>query len=157
MLRSLVVLTPKSSIKRTRVARPRSVATETSERMRRIRRRGTAPELRVLGVLSRLKVRPGRNATTLPGSPDFYSRSRRWAVFVHGCFWHGHDNCHLYRLPRTNILFWREKVDSNRRRDKQKARQLRAMGWRVAVIWQCQLANEEVVERKLRKLIQVTK
>lgn len=125
---------------------------QASERMRRIRQRGTAPELAVRRELFRAGVRFRVCCSSLPGTPDIANASGRWAVFVHGCFWHGHRNCGLWTIPKTNRRFWREKFEANRRRDARKVRQLRALGYRVYVIWQCQTKRPSVLHRLAVKL-----
>jgi DNA mismatch endonuclease (patch repair protein) len=112
---------------------------KTSERMKRIRRAGTKPELIVRKWLWAQGIRYTVNNTDLPGSPDLANRSRKWAIFVHGCFWHGHDKCKLATLPKRNREFWRRKIDSNRLRDHKKEAQLAAMGYTVFTFWQCEV------------------
>lgn len=77
----------------------------------------------------------------LPGRPDISNSSRRWAIFVHGCFWHGHEDCPKARLPRRNAEFWREKVAANAARDARKEEALRALGFDVYVVWECTLGS----------------
>ena len=79
------------------------------------------------------------NYPRLPGHPDIVLRKYRTAIFVNGCFWHGHDNCKYYRLPKTNVDFWRKKVERNKKRDIEEQRQLASMGWHCITIWECQL------------------
>jgi len=112
---------------------------KTSARMRRIRRAGTKPELIVRKWLTSQGVRYTVNNADLPGSPDLANRSRKWAIFVHGCFWHGHERCRLATLPKRNREFWRGKIESNRLRDQSKEAQLAAMGFTVLTFWQCEV------------------
>lgn len=105
--------------------------------MRRVRRQRTGAEDRVATELSRLGLRYRRNVQTLPGSPDFANKKRRWAVFVNGCFWHHHRNCKRATVPRRNRQFWQTKFSANRARDARKLRELRAHGFHVILVWEC--------------------
>jgi DNA mismatch endonuclease (patch repair protein) len=79
-----------------------------------------------------------RNVRTLPGSPDFANKSKRWAIFVNGCFWHHHKTCARGTIPTRNREFWVEKFAANRRRDARMIAALRAIGFNVAIIWECE-------------------
>jgi DNA mismatch endonuclease (patch repair protein) len=105
--------------------------------MGRVRQRGTKPEIEVAAALRALGARYRLNVKSLPGSPDFANKTRKWAVFVHGCFWHRHRGCHRATTPTNNRDFWLEKFAANRRRDARSIRALRAMGYRVAIVWEC--------------------
>jgi DNA mismatch endonuclease (patch repair protein) len=108
--------------------------------MQRIRARDTKPELLVRRALHALGLRYRVHGAGLPGKPDLVLA--RWCalIFVHGCFWHGHD-CSLGVSPRANADFWRNKIAANRTRDDVQATALRAAGWRVAIVWQCALTG----------------
>lgn len=110
----------------------------TSARMKRIRQRSTDIEVIVRRYLAALGVRFRIRNRDLPGSPDIANRSRKWAVFVHGCFWHGHPGCPCARLPKRNHTFWAEKIHTNLRRDDRKAQQLRDLGYDVITVWGCE-------------------
>jgi DNA mismatch endonuclease Vsr len=103
------------------------------------------------------------NVRKLPGSPDFANQRRGWALFVNGCFWHGHKNCPLNRkgqgsqLPDNNKEFWKAKFQDNRRRDAQKVRGLRKIGLRVLIVWECQLKRESEVIARLTTLARMKK
>lgn len=88
-------------------------------------------------LLHKLGYRYRLHAKALPGKPDIVFSSRRKIVLVHGCFWHGHD-CRWGRTPRSNVAFWTEKANANRRRDMSTTDQLRVAGWDVLVVWQCE-------------------
>ncbi len=105
--------------------------------MGRVRQRGTKPETEVATALRSLGASYRSNVKTLPGSPDFANKSKKWAVFVHGCFWHRHTGCHRATTPTNNREFWLEKFATNRRRDAKSIRALRAMGYRVVIVWEC--------------------
>lgn len=111
--------------------------------MRAVRRSGTSAEIVVADVLRSLGVVYRRNVRSLPGSPDFANKKRRWAIFVNGCFWHHHTNCRRATVPKTNPGFWRSKFEDNRARDARAARALRSAGYRVAVVWECETAKSE--------------
>jgi DNA mismatch endonuclease (patch repair protein) len=120
--------------------------------MQRVRQRGTPAEKIVAGVCRDLGLRYRLNVKSLPGSPDIANKARRWAIFVHGCFWHQHPHCPKATLPKRNAGFWREKFESNRLRDARKIDELRASGYRVIVIWQCETDNRVGVGRRLSDL-----
>ncbi len=103
-----------------------------------IRERNTKPEIFVRSLLHREGFRFRLHVRELPGKPDIVLPKYRAAIFVHGCFWHGH-NCSLYRLPGTRPDFWQDKIDRNRARDRRVRDGLLAAGWRVAVVWECAL------------------
>lgn len=133
-----------------RVSRPQPAV---SDRMRLVRRRNTLPEQAVRRVLRSLGVRYRICPPKLPGRPDIANRSHQWAVFVHGCFWHGHDNCSLATMPKTNRAFWTAKLKANRRRDLAKARALRSIGFRVLTVWQCELSQPGRLEGRLIRFL----
>ncbi|MBN8873449.1 MAG: DNA mismatch endonuclease Vsr [Rhodospirillales bacterium] len=118
--------------------------------MSRIRQSGTAAELTVGRLLRRTGLVYRKNVRALPGSPDFANRRRRWAVFVHGCFWHHHTGCGRATVPRTNRAFWTGKFVQNRTRDAAAIRRLRRAGYRVVLIWECE--SEAEVLRRVSKL-----
>ena len=124
-----------------------------SEIMAKVKTRRTAPEEKVGALLRRLRVRYKRNVGSLPGSPDFIIATEKLAVFVHGCFWHGHKNCNRAKLPSTNSEFWTKKISGNIRRDRRNERLLRKEGWRVVTIWQCRLRKPESVSRRLGRFL----
>ncbi|WP_081718677.1 very short patch repair endonuclease [Lutibaculum baratangense] len=122
--------------------------------MGRVRQRGTKPELRVAAILRSMGAHYRLNARGLPGSPDFSNRRRRWAVFVHGCYWHHHTDCKRATIPTRNREFWLEKFHANRARDAKALRALRRSGFRVAVVWECELSDPSLVEAKLSKILE---
>lgn len=124
---------------------------ETSARMARIRQKGTKIEAAVASALRDLGLHYRKNVRKLPGSPDFANRSKRWAVFVHGCFWHHHTGCYKATIPKSNRRFWLQKFRDNKRRDARSARLLRREGYRVLVIWECQ---ERRIRDKLTKILE---
>lgn len=111
--------------------------------MKRVNRSGTLPELTVRKALHRLGLRYVIGSRSLPGTPDLVFPRHKAVVFVHGCFWHGHE-CRQGRLPSSNIEYWRPKISGNRERDARKEQALIVLGWRVFTVWQCQLKNAEL-------------
>lgn len=111
-----------------------------SQLMARIGPKNTKPELIVRRMLHAAGWRYRLHRKGLPGTPDIVFGSRKVALFVHGCFWHGH-HCKLGRLPKTRPEFWSDKIDGNRARDARKVDQLVKQGWRVMTIWQCSLKD----------------
>jgi len=120
--------------------------------MQRVRRSRTPAEEKVAALCRSLGLAYRRNQRTLPGSPDLANKSRGWAIFVNGCFWHHHTDCAKATIPKTNRQFWSAKLRGNRRRDAEKIRQLRAAGYRVLLIWECEIENEMRTTLRLSKL-----
>ena len=109
----------------------------------------TKPEIRVRKWLWQRGFRYRLNVKSVPGKPDVVLRKYRTAVFVNGCFWHGHENCKKFRVPKTRTEFWSEKISRNRRRDAKNQEILTANGWQVIVIWECELDSD--FEKTMRK------
>lgn len=128
-------------------------APETTTRMKAVRQRDTAPERAVRSLLHRLGARYRICPADLPGRPDIANKTQRWCIFVHGCFWHGHESCALARLPKTNRGWWSEKIAANKMRDARKEKDMRALGFRVAVVWQCELEDEQRLAQRLSALV----
>ncbi|BBE70441.1 very short patch repair endonuclease [Oharaeibacter diazotrophicus] len=133
--------------------RPPPSSPERSDLMRRVRRRGTAPETLVAGMLRALGLAYRLDVAGLPGRPDFANRRRRWALFVNGCFWHHHTGCRAATIPKANRAFWTEKLAANRRRDAKAIRALRAAGFRVVLVWECETRRPEVLRARLACLL----
>ena len=107
--------------------------------MAAIRGKDTKPEMIVRRGLWRMGFRYRLNHKRLPGHPDLVLTKYRTCIFVNGCFWHGHEGCKLYSVPKTNTEFWMNKVRRNQERDVDVKRQLNAMGWNCITIWECEL------------------
>lgn len=107
--------------------------------MAAIRSRDTKPERLVRKFLFSRGFRYRLCHRRLPGHPDIVMRKYRTCIFVNGCFWHGHENCRFFRMPKTNTDFWTKKIFRNRERDKADQKALAAMGWHCITIWECQL------------------
>jgi DNA mismatch endonuclease (patch repair protein) len=121
--------------------------------MRRIKGKDTTPELAVRRALTRLGARYRLHRKDLPGSPDVVMPGRRLALFVHGCFWHGHDCARGARVPKQNRDYWTAKVGRNRARDATAREALAALGWRVETVWECDLKDVEALDVRLRGLL----
>lgn len=113
--------------------------------MARIRGKNSAPELALRRLVHGMGFRYRLHCKDLPGNPDMVFPARDAVIFMHGCFWHRHTNCGRARTPKSRVAFWTEKLEGNRLRDQRNRRKLRAMGWRVLVVWECQLSNPEKV------------
>lgn len=126
---------------------------ETSARLGRIRQRDTAAEVVVRQIVHRLGFRYRIRNRDLPGSPDLANRSQRWAIFVHGCFWHGHPGCPKATIPKRNRDFWAAKFRDNRKRDLRALRRLRKLGLTPVVVWECESEKADRLGRRLRVLL----
>lgn len=123
--------------------------------MSRVRGRDTKPEMAVRRMLHRLGYRYRLHRRDLPAKPDLVFVGRKKIVLVHGCFWHGHADprCKLARTPKSRVEFWTGKVAYNRARDARNTAALEALGWRVAVVWECELKDMAAVRRRLVKFL----
>jgi len=135
------------------VAYEKPIDPARSALMRRVRQKGTKAEDEVAEILRQLRLHFRRNVRSLPGSPDFANKTRHWAIFVNGCFWHRHKGCHRTTTPTRNRDFWLEKFAANVERDGIKARLLRAMGFRVVTIWECETRTPTKLRRRLQRLV----
>ena len=107
--------------------------------MSRIRSKDTKPEMLVRRYLHAHGYRYRINVKRLPGTPDIVLRKYRTVIFVNGCFWHGHEECKYFIMPKSNTPFWKNKIERNRQRDIEKRIQLRRLGWHTIIIWECEL------------------
>ncbi|MGE5514640.1 MAG: very short patch repair endonuclease [Bacteroidota bacterium] len=121
--------------------------------MASVRTVGTAPELRVRKLAHQLGLRYRIAPRVLPGKPDLSFPGARMAVFVHGCFWHGHEECRKGTLPTSNIDFWATKIAANQLRDRVVEVQLATQGWQTIVIWECETRNALTVIERLAPII----
>ncbi len=132
---------------------PEKISQETRSRMMSgIRGRDTKPELQVRRYLHAAGYRFRLFRKDLPGRPDIVLPGRKVVIFVHGCFWHGHVGCPLFRVPKTRTEFWVNKIEQNARRDQAAIHQLLADRWRVAVVWECALRSDE--QRALNAVVE---
>jgi len=127
--------------------------TKRSEIMRNIRGKDTAPEMAVRSLVHRMGYRYRLHAKDLPGKPDMVFRSKRKVIFVHGCFWHLHEGCRKAAFPKSKKRYWVPKLLRNRERDERILQELKTMGWKALVIWQCQLAKKELISRKINRFL----
>lgn len=109
--------------------------------MRAVKSKDTKPELRLRRALHALGFRYRLNVKDLPGKPDLVFPKHRAVLFVHGCFWHGHNCKRGRRKPKTNAKYWQEKIAKNRARDTKNIEALKAMGWRVLIVWECEIST----------------
>ena len=124
-----------------------------SRNMSRIRGRDTRPELLVRKTAHALGYRYRLHDRSLPGSPDLVFPRRKIALLVHGCFWHRHENCRYCYTPKSNIEFWQRKFDNNIARDRRVWKELEALGWKPAVIWQCETVEPDSLGGKLKVIL----
>lgn len=126
-----------------------------SDLMSRIRSRDTKPEMHVRSVVHRLGYRFRLHRKDLPGKPDMVLPRHGAVIFVHGCFWHQHPdpNCRLATMPSSNVEYWKPKLARNRARDQETVEKLEAEGWRVLVVWECQLKNQEELINRIQNFL----
>lgn len=125
-----------------------------SENMRQIRGKNTAPELAVRKLCRDLGFSGYRiHRKDLPGKPDIAWVGRKLAIFVHGCFWHGHDCAEGSRKPKSNRGYWIPKIDRNRQRDAENIAALHATGWNVLIIWECEINEKAHLSKRLQRLL----
>jgi DNA mismatch endonuclease, patch repair protein len=125
----------------------------TSARMGGIRQRDTSAERLVRRVLHAMGLRYRTTNRDLPGSPDVANRSQRWAVFVHGCYWHRHAACARTTTPKRNRAFWVDKFRANQARDRRAERELRRLGYAVVVVWECEAEESYRLADRLAKAL----
>lgn len=124
--------------------------------MRRVKGHGTSAELVVRRIVWSLGGRYRLNRADLPGKPDVVLAGRRLAIFVHGCFWHGHDCRRGGRMPKANRAYWQKKIAGNQARDRAARAALEAAGWRVETVWECELKDRATLEARARSWLTLT-
>lgn len=129
--------------------------TERSERMSRVRGKDTRPEMVVRRLVHGMGYRYRLHRRDLPGRPDLSFGKRGKAIFVHGCFWHRHADpgCKLARLPKSRLEFWLPKLERNKERDESNIRLLEEKGWKVLVIWECEIANSSFLAGRIQAFL----
>src|SRR5262245_15498793 len=127
---------------------------ERSKNMARVRPKDTAPEFVVRRAAWRLGYRYRLHSKDLPGKPDLVFRARRKIIFVHGCFWHSHLHCKRATKPQSNVEFWDKKLRRNAERDAANLAALEKQGWKVLTIWQCELKDRPLLDRRLKKFLE---
>ncbi len=121
--------------------------------MRAVPQSHSKPEVRVRRVLHRLGYRFRLHVKGLPGTPDIILPKHRTVIFVHGCYWHRHEECRYSTTPKTRTEFWKEKFNRNVERDARKREELEELGWRVITIWECETKNDNDLEARLRSYL----
>ena len=118
--------------------------------------KNTSPELQVRRIVHGLGYRYSLHKKDLPGKPDIVCSRLNAVIFVHGCFWHRHaaSRCRLSRLPKSRLDFWLPKLESNRLRDQRNTRALRSAGWKILVVWECQLRDKERMKNKIERFLE---
>lgn len=124
-----------------------------SDIMSRVKGRDTKPEKLVRGLLHAMGYRFRLHRKDLPGKPDIVLPKYQTVIFVHGCFWHGHLDCPRAKRPAANAEFWNRKIDGNMARDALTCAALEAAGWRVLVLWQCEMRNTETLKQHLERFL----
>ena len=120
-----------------------------SYNMSRIRNKDTKPEILVRKFLFANGFRYRLNEKKLPGKPDIVLPKYKTVIFVNGCFWHGHENCKYFKLPATRTEWWKEKIEGNIKNDINKHDQLREAGYKVIVIWECEIKNKSIFDKTI--------
>ena len=132
--------------------KPHTVDELRSKIMRSVKSKNTSAEIIVRKILRHLGYYYRLHVKKLPGTPDIVLRKYKKVVFVNGCFWHGH-NCNKGKLPKSNIEFWKTKIDKNILRDNKVIMELNEMGWQVCVVWQCQFKDIDVLTNSLQAFL----
>jgi DNA mismatch endonuclease (patch repair protein) len=125
--------------------------------MAQVKGRNTKPEILVRSIIHKLGFRFRNIKYPLPGNPDIVLPKYKAVVFVHGCFWHQHSKCRGLRTPKSNLEYWVGKLQGNVRRDADVKKKLRAIGWKVIVVWECELKDPGKIERALGKSLSLLK
>lgn len=125
---------------------------QRSRNMAAIKGKDTKPEMIVRKYLFSRGMRFRVQVRKLPGTPDIVLPKYKTAIFVNGCFWHGHEGCKYFRLPKSNIEFWKEKIERNIERDRESMQALLDLGWKIIRVWECELRNKANRENTLNKI-----
>lgn len=126
---------------------------QRSKTMRAVKSRDTGPEMVVRRLTHRMGYRYRLHRADLPGKPDLAFSSRRAVIFVHGCFWHGHQCKRGARTPKTNTDYWTAKIARNIERDKDHRTRLKRLKWRSLILWECELKDEDGLRAKIRRFL----
>lgn len=125
---------------------------QRSRCMAAVKGKDTKPEMIVRKYLFSRGMRFRVQVRKLPGTPDIVLPKYKTAIFVNGCFWHGHEGCKYFRLPKSNIEFWKEKIERNIERDRESMQALLDLGWKIIRVWECELRNKANRENTLNKI-----
>ena len=126
------------------------VSEQRSRNMSAIKSKNTKPEIKVRKVLHSMGYRFRLHSKNLPGSPDIVLPKYKTVIFVHGCFWHRHENCKYTSTPKTRQEFWENKFNSNKKRDQKIQKEIIDLGWKFIIIWECEARNIQPLEEKLK-------
>lgn len=122
--------------------------------MRKVKGKNTSAEIAVRGMLKIIGKTGYRLCRKdLPGKPDIAFLSKKLSIFVHGCFWHGHNCKRGARIPKINQGYWQSKIERNKKRDLINIEKLHINGWKILIVWECELSNKDLVIEKLKKFI----
>ena len=141
--------------KKTTASEAAKARVQRSAIMRAVKSRDTKPELLLRTMLRSIKTGYRLHRADLPGKPDIVYGPRRLAIFMHGCFWHGHDCKRGARPPKNNADYWRGKIARNRARDDRNVAALAALGWRTLTIFECELKEERALQKRLDKALAI--
>ena len=125
------------------------ISSARSKNMSAIKSKNTKPEIEVRKLLHSMGFRFRLHRKDLPGSPDIFLPKFKTVIFVHGCFWHRHENCKYSSTPKTRVQFWKKKFNSNILRDLENQKKIKDIGLRSIIIWECELKNKKELEKKL--------
>ncbi|MBE7517013.1 MAG: DNA mismatch endonuclease Vsr [Chloracidobacterium sp.] len=126
---------------------------QRSSNMSRIRSVNTRPEVAARSLLHRLGYRFRKNVKSLPGKPDIVLKKHDTVIFVHGCFWHKHTGCKRSNMPKSNSGYWELKLLGNVSRDRKHIENLKALGWKVCVVWECEIKNADKLIKKIQRVL----
>lgn len=126
---------------------------DRSRLMAQVKSKNTGPEMTVRRLVHGMGYRYRLHQGKLPGKPDLVFKTRKKVIFVHGCFWHLHENCPQARMPKSKTDFWKPKLEGNRVRDQRNQEKLKAMGWDCLVIWECELDDPLKLLLRIRKFL----
>ena len=129
------------------------VSEQRSRNMSAIKSKNTKPEIKVRKVLHSMGYRFRLHRKDLPGSPDIVLPKYKTVIFVHGCFWHRHQNCKYASNPKTRREFWKKKFKENIERDKKTQEKLKNLGWKTNIVWECEVKNREILFLKLEEIL----
>jgi DNA mismatch endonuclease (patch repair protein) len=126
---------------------------DRSERMRRVKNKDSKPEVALRRLVFGMGYRYRLHGSKMPGHPDLVFRGRKKVIFLHGCFWHRHENCRLATTPKTRVEFWTQKFKMTCRRDREALQKLGEDGWGTLVVWQCELRDLATVAERVRRFL----
>ena len=129
------------------------ISNQRSRNMSAIKSKNTKPEIAVRKLLYSMGYRFRLHRKDLPGSPDIVLPKYKTVIFVHGCFWHRHENCKYTSTPKTRQEFWENKFNSNKKRDQKIQKEIIDLGWKFIIIWECETHNIQPLEEKIKRLL----